>query len=699
MTDISDRGWGNGTWATPGWSSLQSDRRGEWGYSVSPEISASEKFETAGLSLEIQAQIRDKMRQKMDSPWPPRLVSRGESRPVETRPQRESTLEAPESYGTGRFLLFPSTSNRCSEDRTLPAATGVPAPVPMSSQSQRLLGPTSDGRPPATFAPDSLEGRIDAWRPTGGKIQREAHAKVAQLREKLAGLQLELATAELEAACADDVMASSVFALGAVGRMPVELWRMVLTMAQGRESMQWWARVCRYWREMIMSSPVGVLANPLAVTGNTPLNEIKTTLGALKRAGRVEVELHGTLGCGADAFRAVRMVLVEEALAVLIIHDFYHPGNPAVRQVTNVVGVAQIHTLCLEGQGSDWNRFPCGNDWPSWALGIAEEEGDVRWSLSQSDRLKHVTLIRMRAPEAHADIPWARLETYCELQTARIGGVVPASHLAQMMALKVLCLGGVYLPDDEGAGVRLEHLEEFSYILPPAGPGPGKDVLGGLDFPGLRKLRVLGTAGWDMASGGPRAFAVRDTIHRSLENFLGRCRKLEKLDLELQLEFSGRILVRYMRACPSLRHLRIGTCNAGLLNADLVDGLGDRSLVPQLETLVLEEDDDCYAWEEDMPEVAAFAREMGAMVQQRFAMGLKLLDFERSWRVRPVCASAESLWADAVETLGTWTRGRRGGWSMHREIRAEMERLKRQKGCNVAVAPFVKGEPVMEVID
>ncbi|KAJ6504293.1 hypothetical protein C8R47DRAFT_1067222 [Mycena vitilis] len=324
--------------------------------------------------------------------------------------------------------------------------------------------------------------------------------------------------------------------------------------------------------------------------------------------------------------------------------------------------------------------------WPTWAVGIAEQEGDVRWSLSHGAHLRHVTLIRMRAPENHVFLPWARLESYCELETGRLGGMVPGVHLARMSALRVLCLGGVDLPGDEEAPVTLPALQEFTYLVPP-------DVFLGLGtiFSGPRTRGKIGPGGTT-------------------------CRKKKMQgEVELGMRFTARweiffddaeggwrdwILLGHLRACPSLRHLNVQVCHPELVNGDLVRHLADGSLVPELQTLALAERFSGDVPEEEVHEAAGFAAEIAGMVDGRFARGLRLLDFENRWREHRPRMSVQSMWEDAVEEIPMAPRSRdRGGWKMPREVRAEMLRLRRE-GYNVAIRDFTRRDgPLMEVID
>ncbi|KAJ6504296.1 hypothetical protein C8R47DRAFT_1067225 [Mycena vitilis] len=259
-------------------------------------------------------------------------------------------LEGPEPYGNLRFVLLQSSRNCAVEARPLSGLVKerVPVAVEPWPKAQRLL-PAIRRLP--QFAADTPEGKIDRWKPLGGKLQREAHEKVAGLKEKLAALHMQLATAELEALCADDVMTASGFAQSAVSRMPVELWLEILRLACGWNpvpSIKQWGMVCPQWHAMVTRGPIALLLNPVQVNSKTPLEQIRRTLTSLRRSGRAEVELCDRFS-GPDAFCALHIILGEETLAVLSIRLFYDPTNVAVRQATNLLGVPQIHTLCLSG--------------------------------------------------------------------------------------------------------------------------------------------------------------------------------------------------------------------------------------------------------------------------------------------------------------------------------------------------------------
>ncbi|KAK7002271.1 hypothetical protein R3P38DRAFT_3215422 [Favolaschia claudopus] len=381
--------------------------------------------------------------------------------------------------------------------------------------------------------------------------------------------------------------------------------------------------VCRKWRDILAGGAAAELWNPIDFRGIGPVK-------CRARAAQLRYVLnHGPVDVSVSLddvdpiiSGCLHHLADNETRLTLNVHDLYSSSLQARlgRSVFRVLlPMPDVSELSIEG-GTFWNgEYPCGNVLPPWAEMLTAEQTNCHWAWPNPSAMKTLTFLWTVSPEHSFNMPWTQIESYAELNTARRNGTVPFSHLANMTNLRVLCLGGVWLPTSRVAVLSLPRLEEFSFVVPWRNV-PNDGHFAGIYVPSLRILRLRGQ---HTRSAGEEDSA-RD-FHSNLEDFLTRCPILTTLSLALHIPYSGSAIVRHMCATPNLQSLYILAANRDMFDLEFVESIADLSITPLLTTLVIQQG---RYWDGDLEESNhehQVSLEFVRAIERRFKNGLKVL--------------------------------------------------------------------------
>ncbi|KAK7056106.1 hypothetical protein R3P38DRAFT_3254025 [Favolaschia claudopus] len=587
MADGSD--WNSGGWGA-GWGREPRKR---------DALTLTELPPDFGLSYSECCVLWDEAREAVDSPFfpPPPPLSPTSVDRLDVAPQETSLQDS-----------RPGIVKRLSSLDVAPQETSL-----------RYLTMTSDSRRGGFFFDPLHE-----WMAHAGKYQRAIHSTISWL-------QKESARASVRGAFVEYIIDATLFESRSISRVPPEIWSLIFEMAYGDRDSHWSpdsvlytpVSVCRRWRDIMTTGEGAGLWSPIDFRGVSAVKcrARAAQLGYALKRGPVVVSISMD---DVDPLisNSLHRLVGKDLTLTLNIHDFYSTTLRARlgRSVFRVqFPVPNVSKLTIEG-GTFWTgEYPCRGVLPSWAETLTADETDCRWAWPATSRLNTLTLLWTVSPEHCFQMPWAQIESYAEMNTARTNGTLPSTHLENMANLRILCVSGVWLPTSHAGVVSLPRLEELSFVL------PWRDVpvdghFGGIRCPELRVLRLRGrhTRSVDEDQSAR-------TFHNTLETFLATCPLLSTLSLALQIPYSGQEVVRHMHASPNLQSLYILAANRNMLDFDFVRGFADLSITPLLRTLVLQQG---RYWDIDSEESVheqRIAQEFVFAMRRRFESGLKVL--------------------------------------------------------------------------
>ncbi|KAK7018308.1 hypothetical protein R3P38DRAFT_3200672 [Favolaschia claudopus] len=526
-------------------------------------------------------------------------------------------------------------------------------PSDTSEASSLCLTMASDARREGLFFES-----LGEWMSHAGKCQRA-------ICSTFSSLQKESARSAVRGAFADYIITATLFEARSIHLLPPEIWHLIFKMAYGDRTSNWSPDsvlytpmlVCRNWRNILAGGAAAGLWSPIDFRG---LSAVKCRaraiqLGyALKRGPLVVSfsmdDIDPTIS------DSLHRLVDKDINLTLNIHDFYSTSFRARlgRSVFRVQHpVPNISTLAIEG-GTFWTgEYPCRDVLPAWADSLTADQTDCRWTWPVPSNLKTLTFLWTVTPELCFNLPWAQIESYAEMNTARINGILPSPHLQNMANLRVLCVSGVWLPSSRSQPLLLPLLEELSFVVPWSDV-PIDGHFCGIHFPQLRVLRLRGRHTRSVAE----ELAARN-FHNNLEVFLATCPHLTTMSLALQIPLSGRAVTRHMHASPSLRALYILAANRDMFDLDFVQGMADLSIAPALRTLVVQQG---RYWDGDTEESDAERKVSGGFVQamkRRFENGMTVLSMpENGAGMHAEISTTHELWE--VSASWNWVDDRWG---------------------------------------
>ncbi|KAK6978177.1 hypothetical protein R3P38DRAFT_2809362 [Favolaschia claudopus] len=528
-----------------------------------------------------------------------------------------------------------------------------PAGGPHPGIVKRLASSQSDSHRGGFFFESMGE-----WMSDAGKYQRA----ICSTRS---WLEKESARVAVRAAFVDYIISATLFEARSIQRVPPEIWHLIFKMAYGERIIHWSPdtvlytpmSVCRNWRDIIAGGAAGGLWSPIDFRGISPTKcrARAAQLGYALNRGPLTVSVSMD-DVDPMISGSLHRLVNRELDLTLNIHDFYSTSFRARlgRTVFRVqYPVPNVSTLAIEG-GTFWTgEYPCRDVLPSWAEILTAEQAVCRWVWPVSSSLKSLTFLWTMTPEICFTFPWGQIESYAELNTARINGSLPSSHLQNMSNLRVLCLSGVWLPSAGTQPVSLLRLEELSFVVPWSDV-PIEGHFAGIHVPELRVLRLRGRH-----TRSPSEEQAAHNFHGNLEVFLTQCPLLTTLSVALQIPYSGRAIAQHMAASPNLLSLYILAANRDMFDLDFVQGIADLSISPFLQTLVVQQG---RYWdgesEESVREKDVSSRFVQA-IKRRFEHGLKILSMpENGGRPYADVSTRHELWE--LSTSWNWVDDRWG---------------------------------------
>ncbi|KAK6987613.1 hypothetical protein R3P38DRAFT_2805795 [Favolaschia claudopus] len=584
--------------------------------------------------------------------------------------------------------LFPEKSN---PPGIVSRVATVVQPTHRSRGTPLLLSMTSDSRSKGFFF-DALV----PWMSDAGRRQRELH-------RTLRSSQKACAHATVTSIFVDFIIDSTLYEQRSISSVPAEIWKTIFTMAYGDRYSPWSPEsalyvpmsVCRLWRDIITGEAAGELWNPIDFRGATATQRRARAIqsGYALQSGSLDLSFSMD---GVDSSltsvlhrlvspqkRSVLHRLVSPTKHIhlaLRISDFYSMTDNAslARSVFRIQNpIPNIDALTIEG-GTFWTGdYPCREVLPQWAESLIADQCRLSWACPAEFRLKSLTLMWTLTPETWFDLPWAQLESYAELNTARLHGVLPATHLSRMTNLRVLCLSGVWLPS-ASLRVTLPCLEELNLVVSWQNV-PNDGHFAGLEAP---HLRVLSLRGRNARS--PQEDQAASSFHHDLEAFLVRCPDLSVLSLALQIAYTGATIVQHMRALPALQSLFVPAANRDLLNLDFVRGMADLSLTPMLRVLGIQQGRYWDELAEESVEESEITAGLLHALARRFETGLKAVSFtENGGQSLMRAHTALSPWEAAAGWDWVDDRWGVGGVMISKALRKGLKRLAVSSGAMI----------------
>ncbi|KAK7032018.1 hypothetical protein R3P38DRAFT_3187747 [Favolaschia claudopus] len=521
-------------------------------------------------------------------------------------------------------------------------------------------------------SPSKDESNIYNWIPTGEALVREYEHEVQAIETALEHAKLKLAHARY-------ILAKTAFILQPIHRVPLELWIEIFELAHNREggwpatSLESLTTVCPHWKWMLTETSAASLWNPLDMRATSgPITEKRTTLKYVAQSNILDVilstkqdQLDSQLLTDVFSGRHIKNI------RRLAIHDLYSAtGSLARKMFGQSTSIPVVHELYLVGVPWSTPEQPSFSTLPAWATNLLPEQ--LHPEIHVNIGVTALTLIQCFEPERTLHVPWSSLKVYTELNTARAGGFLPATHLRQLSSVTKLSLGGVFLPAIADSGlVELVNLIEFEYIVP-WNWRPGTTTFEAVKIPNLERLRLHGSLRHTEVLS-----EASDRFHHDLSTFLRRCTSLRALELTLQVPYNTSVLITHLRSCPSLTELEIGVCPTDAVNSSLFRELSDTTILPNLEFLRLAEGGNPRTGPSVLDEENS-AREVLLMMQSRFESKLRFLDFkskreERSKWQRSI-REWESHWISAWDSPVQLPYG--SDWNLAHDARLAVEEYK-----------------------
>ncbi|KAJ6459193.1 hypothetical protein C8R47DRAFT_1226731 [Mycena vitilis] len=494
---------------------------------------------------------------------------------------------------------------------------------------------------------------------------------------------------------AQHIFDGSSFLLRAMARVPTELWNITFKdVWEDREDLESALLVCRHWHYILTTTP----------SWNPVLFDNLREEGILARVGYI---LRSSCSSSSPqisfsmekihphTLHAVFVGLRPVRLADMTVSDFYPRWGREIdadehiaRSMLRLIELPRIENLCIIGRQKHLYGTTLGatfgdsfslhhNFLPDWVSDIPNAMLRLDWRLAE-DPIS-ITLIETIEPETHFLLPWKHCTFYAESETLRAGGGnLPASHLEKLQNITVLSLAGVFLPPH----TTLPVLTEFNYIIP-----WGTDsfltrdpVFHGVHFPAMDTLRLKGGVLWGDESQRP---VIGHAMNTSLEEFLGRCRALETLQLAFEIPLAVSVLLDHLRAChATIQDIDIPLGNREILGdaVSLFEALTDPEFAPCLRSLRLPEP---LGYSEQWWNGSALDA-LCTMADVRFQRGFEKLDLRRSTATRKY---EETQWMKACNWHWYGMPYRTSGrdWMFSNTVRAEIEETSRSKGWDILV--------------
>ncbi|KAK7020015.1 hypothetical protein R3P38DRAFT_2782420 [Favolaschia claudopus] len=536
-----------------------------------------------------------------------------------------------------------------------------------------LLTMTSDSRRQGFFFDVARH-----WLMRVGRGQREIYSNKSSL-------QKELSRVTVLSLFAEYIVDATMYHHRSISRIPPEIWRQIFKFAYAEDGSRWSPdsalyvpmSVCRQWRDLLAGGAAADLWNPIDFRGVSPKR-------CRARVTQLEYALeHSSLDVsfGLEDMNALlaatlhRLVRSTNELA-LNVHDFYCPAESRAGRLTRSLFHAQypvpnVTSLTIEGSTYNTGEYPCRDTLPPWTQALTPDQTLMHWTWPQPSKLRKVTLLWTLTPETRFSLPWLEIQSYAEFNTARIHGALPASHLASMHNLRVLCLSGVRLPSTSHHPVTFPRIQELNFVVPWRDV-PGDGHFTGIHFPNLQVLRLHARS---VRGFGEEAAAA--VFHNDLEAFLDRCRALSRVCFAFQIPFSGDVVIRHMRAMPALRSLHIFGADRDMMDAQFTLGLADELVAPGLQLLSLQPG---RYWDEHTDEHPHQRSDLVHAFERRFELGLEVLDFSHGAVHSGVHSkTCHDLWEAAAGWNWVYDRWAVGGVKVSESLRNDLGILAARK--------------------